>query len=239
MNNTFFLSALWVSVNHLAVAIDQMSNTQVVLGTKILTPSVLSALSSLLSTLKLFSSVLSLVSTAVKWFPPCGHSSGSVCHLCRPGLEPAPAPARTPAPTDGAPEHQHLLYLFRTKASLRRESKSSAWLSLSSATPAAQAPTAECLWISLHQLNQVLPWAFHQYFLFICSFVPYLSSWTERPELWRAQEMGWGFFWGISASLCPMTASPSAGLGHSFRPTVFLWLSSDTPNQKRAYKQIY
>lgn len=66
MNNTFFLSALWVSVNHLAVAIDQMSNTQVALGTKILTPSVLSALSSLLSTLKLFSSVLSLVSTAVK-----------------------------------------------------------------------------------------------------------------------------------------------------------------------------
>lgn len=65
MNNTFFLSALWVSVNHLAVAIDQMSNTQVALGTKILTPSVLSALSSLLSTLNLFSSVLSLVSTAV------------------------------------------------------------------------------------------------------------------------------------------------------------------------------
>lgn len=58
---------------------------------------------------------------------------------------------------------KHLLYLFRTKAPIGTESKKQnsvcahVWPSLSSATSAAKAPTAEYLCISLYQLHQVFP----------------------------------------------------------------------------------
>lgn len=54
-------------------------------------------------------------------------------------------------------------------------------------------------------------------------------SLAGQRKSWALESKGDKLCFGISVS-CPITASSSAGLDHSFRPTVLFWLPFDTPN---------
>lgn len=190
-------------------------------------------------TLKLFSKVISLVLSLVSYhFLLVNRAQAGVYHLCRPGLgcgwlwtcscqdssthwwsnlrpntfciyseqkhpsEENPKNKTQPVLTPGWP---WALLLLQPRLPLQNVFvwASSSWTQ------------------SSHELSTII------FYLFAYSCPIFRAG---QRKAWALESKVDRLYFGISVSLCPVTASSSPGLDHSFRPIVLFWISFDLTN---------
>lgn len=153
------------------------------------------------------------------------------------GSEPAPAPARTPGPStywwSNLRPNTFCIY-SEQKHPWEERPKNKTQPVLTPGSPWAlpllqpRLPLQNAFVsasISGTQSSHELSISIFYLSAYLCPISP-----AGRRKAWAMESKGDRLCFGIPVSLCPMTASSSAGLDHPFRPTVLFWLSFDTRN---------